>query len=341
MRTTELFELLKQRKWELINWELLTPNSLKVKNREGETILHMLANNDRLSYVPNKFLEDTLLSQEDNKGESVYFSAAKGIDFDVIPKELLTQETLLKETKHQETLLLQLIRSEQLELVPKTHIHNGILKKECASIATTYLHYCMYTGEFKKLPPETIDEVWGLKDQKGNTLLHAAAEGDKLNEIPLNDLTIRLSTEVNNYNQCALHLVSELNKVPKEFLTKKNLLIPDHNGQTPLHKSTWINGTDYLPIDVIDEEVLLTRDKEGKSPLFNLLVDYCGENQIKFSKILEKINHNKLKEALKEMEPILDRRHSDSLKKLIVKIKKKKNFLDKVSLEEKTFSILD
>lgn len=284
-----------------IPWQGLTFTEMETCDQKGETLLHKVAKTTEggfLGKIPKKFLCDELLALKTNTNQSVYFLAAQSISLDLIQKDLLTSQRLLEETLLGDTPLLQLIKTEQVDILDRELIESGILLKHSRVLDTTYLHYCAMSGELKKLPKQYIAKHLDYLDHKQENLLHWAAGGEKLGDIDFTQRAIELMHKKDTYGQTPLHHAPSLKGIDKRYLIPPLLSIQDWKGQTPLHKSTWLERTTDLPIEVLTEGLLTIKDKEGSTPLSNILEDYDKETDEKnLPKILKLISTKHLVES--------------------------------------------
>jgi hypothetical protein len=69
----------------------------------------------------------------------------------------------------------------------------------------------------------------------------------------------------NLYHDCATF--GYLNKIPKEILTKKNLLTTDNCGENVLHKAASYGYLDQLPKEILTPKLLLKEDNRNNNCL--------------------------------------------------------------------------
>jgi hypothetical protein len=117
-----------------------------------------------------------------------------------------------------------------------------------------------------------------------------------------------------------------LEDVPKEFLTPKLLEAQDWKGQTPVYRSTWINGIDHLPTECLTEKALTTPTHDGQTPLSNILSDYDGKYTEKYLKILRHVSK-------KTLEKLTSGGTTGKAKSLVMLALKAHNFKDKIMLK--------
>jgi hypothetical protein len=326
--------LLNKSEWHKIDWKSLTLSDFKAQDKNGETILHKALRLEKLGTIPKEFICDELLKIKNKEGNSIYFLAAGSIEGDLIPKELLVKEVLLEKNNKGETTLCAMIKNEATQRIAKNFIYSDILLERCESMGTTYLHLCATAGELKKLPKEYYLKKLALQDENKDTLLHKLAEEDRLWEIPEESRDPALIEITNSYHQNPLHKIVDLDDVPKEFLTPKALEAQDWKGQTPVYRSTWINGIEHLPTECLTEKALTTPTHDGQTPLSNILSDYDGKYKEKYLTILKNISKKTLEKlALSDT--------TSKAKLLIISALKAHNFKEKIMLKsnEKTLKI--
>lgn len=267
MNIKEILTLSDGFQWKHIPFDKLTKENLKEKCSTGETLIHKLALDNKLKLLPKGILSEELLLEQNHKGDNVYIYLARQQKLDRLPKELITKEGLLAQNRNGETALERVIEFNKLETIDIKFIKDGILLENFRALST-YLHFAVMMGELKKIPKELwIDKV-GIKDAKGNTVIHWAAEG-KPEDFPICKESLELINSQNMAGETPLHK-AQLNKLPIEYLSKESLSIKDNYGDTPLHKSAWANSTTYLPIKQLDGELLTIKNKRGQSLIYML-----------------------------------------------------------------------
>lgn len=267
----EIFTLSNGFQWKHIPFDKLTKENLKEKCSTGETLVHKLALDNKLNLLPKGFLSEELLLEKNHKGDNVYIYLARKQKLDTLPKKLITKEGLLSENKNGETALEKVIEFNKLDTIDLKFIKEGILLRQFRGLAT-YLHFAAMMGELKKIPKEIWENKLDLKDSKGSTVLHWAAEG-KPEDFPICKESLKLINSQNIDGETPLHK-AQLKTLPPEYLRKENLSIQDRYGDTPLHKSAWANSTTYLPIKHLDEDLLTLKNKRGQNLLHMIALGY-------------------------------------------------------------------
>jgi len=74
-----------------------------------------------------------------------------------------------------------------------------------------------------------------IRNSFGHTMLHYAAVGGWLKEIPIELLTPELLSMTNNYGETPLHWVKDFSTVPAEIITQEHMHVPDKNGIAPIN----------------------------------------------------------------------------------------------------------
>lgn len=272
--------------WDRIPFKNLSIKDLKTQCPAGETLIHKLALNNKLNLLPEGILCEELLLQKNLVGDTVYLYLAKHQNLDILPKHLITKKGLLEPNLRGDTALERVIEFNKLEIVDPNLVKKGILLETFRGIAT-YLHFAAMMGELKKVPQELWIGKLGLKDTKGNNLLHWAAEG-KTKDFPICKESLNLVRETNINGETLLHK-AQFDLLPSAYLTKETLSIQDKHGDTPLHRSAWTNSTTYLPIKHLTEKLLTIENKKGESPLYMIIVGYRKQRDEKNLKEILKI----------------------------------------------------
>jgi len=96
---------------------LLTEDLLSLKGRNGNTVYHILAEGCQIHLLPKNTLTEKALIIENNSGESVLHRLAEN-QAELIPKELLTPELFYKNYKGKDSPLQAWARSGKWELIP-------------------------------------------------------------------------------------------------------------------------------------------------------------------------------------------------------------------------------
>ena len=291
----EIFTLSNGFQWKHVPFDKLTKENLKEKCSTGETLVHKLALDNKLRLLPKGILSEELLLEQNHKGDNVYIYLARQQKLAILPKKLITKEGLLAQNKNGETALERVIEFNKLETIDIKFIKQGILLENFRALAT-YFHFAAMMGELKKIPKELWINNLGLKDSKGSTVVHWAAEG-KPEDFPICKESLELINSQNMVGETPLHK-AQLNKLPQEYLSKESLSITDNYGDTPLHKSAWANSTTFLPIKQLNEELLTTKNKRGQSLIYMLTTGFQKTRDEKnFKEIIKKLSGKSLMEV--------------------------------------------
>jgi ankyrin repeat protein len=287
-------------------WANLGPKELlDIPKNYNESLFHEAARERCANFLKKSLFINKLLSQKNRYGESVYLLLAQFGQADLIPKELLTKNVLLEESSNRETPLKRILEKNQIDLIPQRLIDKGILLENLKKLKTTYLHFCMMCGELQKVPPKLWDDKLGLKDSEGNNLLHWAADGGKLKDLKLAVDSLSLLCDQNKLGQTPLHKYPYLCDLPSNYLNPHNLSIQDKQGNTPIHTSIQRGGLSYLPVKVIREELLITKNNQGQTPIDLMIISSKKIREFEsFRTLIKCLSYKVLKELISEYPPI-------------------------------------
>jgi len=100
--------------------------------------------------------------------------------------------------------------------------------------------------------------------------LFAALRSDRLLDVPLKAVSANLHVAgEDGWSLLALAAVrGQLNRLPTELLTERNMLTKDRDGDTPLHWAAKSGCLDQVPESVLAEDNLLVKNNEGLSPFW-------------------------------------------------------------------------
>jgi ankyrin repeat protein len=320
-----------QKNWDHIRMETIKGTDLLAQDDRGETLLHKAVHQNKLYLIPPHFLKDEYLSIRNKNGENIYFYATKTKEFKLIPKSLITKEKLLEENDKGESLLYKIISYQRIEELPPQVLTLGILQETCKPTGTTYLNYCAMQGEIKKIGSEHYQNKLWDRDDSGKILAHFLASGDSLDVISSKDGAHDLMLAQDKYGQTPLHEASDLSQVPPNLLTRQALGTSDWKGQSPIFKSTWLNCTKNLPLDLLSSALLTQEDYKGRTPLENILSDFTEEEEKDVTQILLLLKKETLEEMLLKIKRSQTRR---LLKQVLAKgklsqnLSKDKNIMD-------------
>lgn len=116
---------------EYIPQSLLTQDLLSLKGAEGNTVYHILAQGCQIHLLPKETLTQKALTLENNAGASVLYRMAENQP-ELIPEELLTLKLFCKVCGNKESPLQAWAKSSNWELIP-----DHLLTKESLSIGNT------------------------------------------------------------------------------------------------------------------------------------------------------------------------------------------------------------
>jgi len=132
------------------------------------------------------------------------------------------------------------------------------------------VHIVARTGHFSRLPKGYLTKAALLEyDEKGYAPIHYAAQYGHLSQIRpfLTQPTLTFRAN-NSRKQSPLHLAMEhISQVPKEFLTKENILLQDATGWTPLHAIAQAGRLSSIPSALLTEANLTFGDNGNDTPL--------------------------------------------------------------------------
>jgi hypothetical protein len=131
----------------------------------------------------------------------------------------------------------------------------------------------------------------------------------------------------NGYAQTPLHKARVVDLIPKKYLTKASISKPDWKGDTPLFHWAWCGGANNLPLNLLDETMLVLQNKRGESALGAIINDYSHATESKsMEQVLSKL-------SMKTVIAIYKQDVDKGLKNLIGK--KIIRFSSKIKLKEK------
>jgi len=311
------YEMGQRGDWDNIDFSELTSEDLNYEGRKWETLLHLAALSGKLSLFPKRLLTHEALSKEDSWSQSIYFIAADNGNIGDIPKELLTPTLLTQKLPSGEPgILSNLIEKYMLETLPKECLTKEILLTKICPEGSTYAHKIAITGSIEEIPqdlrvPEIIfaqdnggvrvidwiahsgqlnlikkeyltQEVITYKSQGlGTTLIHQAAKGSCICDLPQNEITKdRLLEITRNDIPCPLELAIKYHCLPQiapEHLNWRVLsTISSDPNQTLWEKfvSQYLEELDAPALQKIlknlsDKQLLEIKTKEnhGRDPL--------------------------------------------------------------------------
>jgi hypothetical protein len=315
--------------YKLIDYGNITEKEFAEVDANGNTMLHHMLLHSMHTYaegasppteapdwhiicqeIPQDLITPAVLSRKNNRGECPWlYLASKGSLASFSRKEI-TKEILLEASNQGETPLMFLIMRHQLEFLDPKLMEEGILLENCKIMNSSYLHYCALNGELNKVPQHLWLDKLDLLDGEGNTLLHWLLEGDweGLKVLPTDKKTIELLTHKNARGETPMHHTTKFQNLPEEYLKEENLCAQDALGLTPLHRSVLLEGTTYLPINKLNENILLTKTNDGEYLIQTIGKMYQPqrdkENMIKILKLLCPIGLSVLNSAKTHQEAL-------------------------------------
>lgn len=281
--TVTPLELVVKGEYKLIDYGKLSEEEFAEVDANGNTMLHHMLLHSMHTFaegtsppaeapdwhiicqkIPQNLITPAVLSRKNNRGECPWLYLAQKGGLTDFSKEELTKEILLEASNQGETPLMFLIMRHQLEFLEPKLMEEGILLENCKIMNSTYLHHCALNGELNKVPQHLWLDKLDLADKEGSTLLHWLLEGDwgGLKSLPTDNKTLKLLKIKNSRGETPLHTTTRFHNLPEEYLSQENLCAQDTLGLTPLHRSVLLEGTTYLPIDRLNENILLTKTND-------------------------------------------------------------------------------
>jgi hypothetical protein len=157
-------------------------------------------------------------------------------------------------------------------------LSDGQILKKPDRYGTTLLHILANIGELGRLPTPVLDkDALLIRDFSGQTVAASAAASGNFATIP----TVLLDNEVLT-NPPILPLVHrlainrELHKIPASLLTVDVILSTDNKGLNVAHSianTGFKGGLNQIPKHLLDDTILLSKDRNGRTPL-----DYIAEH---------------------------------------------------------------
>jgi hypothetical protein len=161
---------------------------------------------------------------------------------------------------------------------------------------------------------EKVHEELSKLGPEGKSVLHKAAQFNKLSLVPKELFTQESLMIKSKANQTVLHIAAshndQLRHIPKEFLTKENLKSKDIESNTVLHMAAYGLGLSLIDQKEIDTDTLLEENIYNRSPL-DLLFHASSEHLTRSEKI------DPLKDKYSKLiKEILDLLPADKLKEV-------------------------
>lgn len=232
-----------------------------------QTPVHYAAMAGCLHLLPH--IESACYHQPDLWGNTPIHLAAQHGHLNQIPPEILNKKSLLRRNKRGLSALHLAAGNKHLRQVPPSL--RGIptlLSPNRADL--TALHEAFYAGDFGLLPDPLLEAPFRhLPDHNKTTPLHRAAEGGHLSALhSLKPLRLEELLLPNHQGETPLHL-APFPTIPDEFLTRQTLTLKTDRGDTPLHKAAE-EGTLLIKLPNPDTH-LLELVGEGQVTLLKLL----------------------------------------------------------------------
>lgn len=175
-------------------------------------------------------------------------------------------------------------------------------------------------GAWEKIDiTDKVHEELAKLGPEGKSVLHKAAQFNKLYLVPKELLTQKSLMIESRDKQTVLHIAASYNNqlqhIPKEILTKENLKAKDIENNTVLHMAAYGLGLSLIDPKEIDRDTLLEKNVYNRSPLdllFQASANHLGNKSDPL-----KNNYSKLIKKMLNLLPV------DKLKKVYRKQKDK------------------
>ena len=231
-----------------------------------------------LDDLPEAYLtRENFLLQDDHGWNAVHFACESG-NLHQVPEEFITEAVLLTCTKDGKT-ALHLV--SEFDLLPLEILKpaNLVLK---STEGRTPLHRAASFGTLYQLPSELLTrEILTASDDCGRTIYHAAANHNCLDQLPGVTLEDLLLPDLEG--ETPLHVLMQRPSLPPEVLnlfdnlTAESILVRNNLGLTPLHyASSGILG--QLPKSFLTAKSVLQQDNFETSPLDNWIEWRCTDS---------------------------------------------------------------
>jgi hypothetical protein len=252
-------------------------NDLRLCGKQGVSILSFLSKKGLLGEVNPTLLSKELLGEYDKHGMNAYTYAGQNSTISHIPPTLWDDKVLSLQYKSGPDVFGILQHEGQLKYLPKHCFTKEILfkKRKGLNPRIVGLAYSSQLGVVPKklLTPEVISKG-GAGTEGHNSLLHIAAKGGCLNDIPAYLLTEENLLAKDIYGNTVIHTAAyhgHLKQIPKNFLTKANILEKNAKGATVIHNAIIGTCLEEIPIKLITKKTLwmLTSRKENALTLLN------------------------------------------------------------------------
>ncbi len=267
---------------------ILCINKLKIKNNEGQTLVHhafehgfadriecesltvsMLEDKDNLgktpicyafihghaNQIPLAFFTDNMLKYKDNHGETpVHYAFGHG-HADQIPLELLTVDMLKDKNNDGETPVHYAFEKGHADQIPLELLTVDMLKDK-DNHEKTPVYYALEKGHADQIPLELFTfDVLTVKDNRGKaSSIRIAFQNGHANQIPSNLLTIDILNEKHKKGKTSIHYAfihGHADQIPLELLTVDVLCVEDNDGNTPIDYAIKHGHTELIPSNLV------------------------------------------------------------------------------------------
>jgi ankyrin repeat protein len=132
-----------------------------------------------------------------------------------------------------------------------------------------------------------------LKDMSGNTVIHYAAEGGSVQDLPKEFQSIEYLKLKNSNCATPIHYAAKaglLDRLPTSVLTKENLELRDLDSKTAYHWAAVGNNFQNIPEYLWTEGNLKDTDNRGNTPIGYIISSTATlEHKREFKRLLQKI----------------------------------------------------
>jgi hypothetical protein len=186
---------------------LFTEKLCTLQGFENITVIHYAAENDEIKFLPKEILTQKNIEKKDDNHNTVFHFLLGGknknkLKLTEIPPELINTSNLLALNSQDLTPLDLTITHHELELIPEKIITSEVLN---TTTINKIIHQIITHGELHKINPEIITEKLLLTQSlSGDNCFHIAARNSTLNKIPRKFLTIKNLTQEDNNKKTAI-----------------------------------------------------------------------------------------------------------------------------------------
>lgn len=242
---------------------------MSLKGKEGATAYHIAA--QKHIVVPNKLLNELVLSIKDYAGDTPLHYYAKWPLISLLPHKWINDKTLFVKNARLRTPYHEFAGFQNFCVVPENlkTLGNLLMPDDAGR---TPLHEAASCCCIEMVPsPFLTQEVLTTTSRDGTTVFHCLVAGDCLDKIPQHLVTRENLTIRNKAGQIPLHLGS-LRTVPKHLLTREIMLLESNResdkGWNVMHHAVELDGFKYIPKELLTLELLTlkTKDTSGVLP---------------------------------------------------------------------------